>query len=155
MNDKILTFNNVKKSLGNNHSSKVLVGGCFDVLHIGHIRYLQAAKKEGDVVVVALESDEFIRKNKKREPFHNQKERGELLSALECVDYVILLPFLSAFEDYLSLVESVEPSVIAVTKGDMQMKNKQKQAKKVNSQVKIVISHKQNTSSTDMRKHFK
>ena len=78
----------------------VLVGGCFDILHIGHIRFLKAARKQGDSLVVALESDEFIRLQKRREPFHTQAERAEILAALRSVDTVILLPLLSTDEDY-------------------------------------------------------
>lgn len=48
----------------------VLVGGCFDLLHYGHFTFLKNAKKEGDVLVVALESDEFILNQKKRKPVH-------------------------------------------------------------------------------------
>ena len=62
----------------------VLVGGCFDILHLGHVVFLEKAKKEGDVLVVLLESDEKVRFLKgKGRPVHTQSERAEILSALK------------------------------------------------------------------------
>lgn len=118
---------------------KVLVGGCFDLLHIGHVRFLQAAKKQGEALIIALESDEFIQKRKGRVPFHTQTERAEILTALTCVDLVILLSFLQTYEEYLQLVKHVSPAVIAVTEGDPELIHKQQQANLVGGQVRIVI----------------
>lgn len=68
----------------------VLANGCFDLLHIGHIRYLQAAKQLGDVLIVALNSDSSVRRIKGRgRPLIEQSERAEILAALGCVDYVV------------------------------------------------------------------
>jgi rfaE bifunctional protein nucleotidyltransferase chain/domain len=67
----------------------VLANGCFDLIHVGHVRYLEAAKKEGDVLVVAINTDESVRKNKgEGRPLVPQDERAEVLAALRCVDYV-------------------------------------------------------------------
>lgn len=96
----------------------VLVGGCFDILHFGHITYLNNAKAEGDVLVVALENDAFIRTKKKRTPFHTQRQRAQLLTNLKSVDFVLLLPTMRTHEAYRILVERVKPHVIAVTAGD-------------------------------------
>ncbi len=96
----------------------VLVGGCFDILHLGHMTYLNNAKAEGDVLVVALENDAFIRSRKKRTPFHTQRQRAQLLTNLKCVDYVLLLPTMRTHEAYRVLVERIKPHVIAVTAGD-------------------------------------
>ncbi len=115
----------------------VLVGGCFDILHYGHIKFLQAAKKQGDLLVVALESDGFIKKHKYRKPIHNQKQRQQILTQLKFVDLVIALPYLSSYSDYLRLVQTIKPKVIAVTAADPQLHNKQKQAQKVGATVKI------------------
>jgi FAD synthetase len=116
----------------------VLVGGCFDILHFGHLSFLKAAKNHGKYLVVALESDESILTSKKTSPVHTQSQRAEVLAELTCVDAVLLLPLLKAFEDYLALVQYVQPSVIAVTQGDPQMVNKQTQAHLVNAEIKIV-----------------
>jgi len=69
----------------------VFANGCFDVLHVGHIRYLYGAKKEGDVLVVAVNSDRSIGALEKREqPIMPDFERVEILEALEMLDYVTL-----------------------------------------------------------------
>lgn len=68
----------------------VLANGCFDLLHVGHIRYLKAAKQLGDVLIVALNSDGSARRIKgKGRPLMNQAERVEIVAALGCVDYVL------------------------------------------------------------------
>lgn len=117
----------------------VLVGGCFDLIHYGHVRFLQQAKAQGKYLIVALESDESITNYKKRKPIHNQLQRAEILSSFLFVDKVLLLPELEGFDDYAQLVQNICPSVIAVTKFDPQLKSKQKQAKLVNAKVIEVI----------------
>jgi rfaE bifunctional protein nucleotidyltransferase chain/domain len=67
----------------------VLANGCFDLIHKGHIRYLREAKKKGDILVLALNSDSSIRRLKgKGRPVLDQKERVEILSAFAFVDYM-------------------------------------------------------------------
>ena len=69
----------------------VLANGCFDLLHVGHIRYLQAAREEGDILLVAVNADESVRKLKGPDrPLMKQDERAEILSALACVDIVFI-----------------------------------------------------------------
>ena len=69
----------------------VLANGCFDLFHVGHIRYLRAAKAKGDVLVVALNSDSSVRSLKgKGRPILPQKERAEVLAAFSFVDYVTI-----------------------------------------------------------------
>ena len=115
----------------------VLVGGCFDILHFGHIQFLQRAKESGNYLIVALEPDETITLYKKRSPTHTQKERAHNLLALRYVDCIIELPILHGFDDYLQLVRDINPHVIAVTNGDPQISNKQKQADAI--QAKLII----------------
>ncbi len=117
----------------------VLVGGCFDLIHYGHCRFLKKAKETGEFLIVALESDDFIIKNKKREPIHTQDERAEILASLVMVDLVIKLPLFSSYDDYSQMVKNIQPKVIAVTAGDPQLKNKKKQAESVGGQLKIVF----------------
>jgi cytidyltransferase-like protein len=127
---------NLKMSLRGPKS--VLVGGCFDLLHYGHLKFLQAAKSSGDDLVVALESDDNIVKVKKINPIHKQHQRAEILAELMCVDKVLLLPPLNGYEDYRELVSSVNPKILAVTSGDIQLANKQKQAAEIGATVVIV-----------------
>jgi len=69
----------------------VFTNGCFDLIHVGHIRCLRGAKKEGDILVVGVNSDESVRKTKKEgRPLMPENERLEILSALVCVDYLTL-----------------------------------------------------------------
>lgn len=128
----------------------VLVGGCFDLIHYGHLKFLERAKKRGDFLIVALESDEFIIKSKKRIPIHNQKQRAEILSHIDFVDMIILLPFFSSDNDYFEMVKKIKPKIIAVTFGDPQLKNKKKQAKTIGAKVKVVTSLLDGFSTTEI-----
>ena len=103
-----------------NHKTKVvLVGGCFDILHYGHIYFLKRARKLGNILIVALESDENTRKLKgPKRPIHTQKQRAEMLKSLRFVDKVITLPPMKSDLDYKKLVRRVNPDIIAVTYGD-------------------------------------
>ena len=88
----------------------VLANGCFDLLHVGHVRYLEAAKKEGDVLVVAINTDESVRRNKgEGRPLVPQDERAEVLAALRCVDYVTAFGETTADE----LIRALRPHVHA------------------------------------------
>lgn len=69
----------------------VLANGCFDVLHVGHVRYLQAARREGDLLVVAVNSDSSMRKLKGAgRPILSESDRAELVAALAAVDFVVI-----------------------------------------------------------------
>lgn len=87
----------------------VFTNGCFDLLHIGHVRYLEEAKTLGDVLVVGVNSDTSVRKLKgPQRPILFEEERTEILSGLECVDYVTLFNEL----DPLNLITSLQPDVL-------------------------------------------
>jgi rfaE bifunctional protein nucleotidyltransferase chain/domain len=126
----------------------VLVGGCFDVFHYGHLKFLQAARNHGDALVIALESDEAITQRKKRKPVHTQKERAEILASLHIADVIIMLDYLKTDEEYFKLVRLIRPSVIAVTEGDSQIENKQKQATAIGSRVEVVTPIVKDLSTT-------
>jgi len=69
----------------------VTTNGCFDILHVGHVRYLEATKKFGDVLIVALNSDKSVKSIKgEGRPINNELDRAEILCALKSVDYVVL-----------------------------------------------------------------
>ncbi|OGL39889.1 MAG: ADP-heptose synthase [Candidatus Schekmanbacteria bacterium RBG_16_38_11] len=71
----------------------ILANGCFDIIHVGHIRYLTGAKALGDILIVAINSDESTKALKgSGRPVTNEEERVEIISALECVDYITLFP---------------------------------------------------------------
>ncbi len=69
----------------------VTTNGCFDILHVGHVRYLQATKAFAEVMIVCLNSDVSVKKIKGPDrPINNENDRAEILCALACVDYVVL-----------------------------------------------------------------
>ena len=71
----------------------VLANGCFDLIHAGHIRYLQGAKALGDILIVGINSDEQVSRLKGNgRPFMPENERAEIISALRCVDFVTVFP---------------------------------------------------------------
>lgn len=89
----------------------VLANGCFDLIHIGHIRYLKEAKQKGDILVLALNSDKSVRRLKgEGRPILEEKERIEIMSALSYVDYV------TAFDE-----DNVE-SILMALKPDIHVK---------------------------------
>ena len=135
----IVRFNKAKQKLEHFRQKKtVLVGGCFDLIHFGHLQFLKKAREQGDSLIVALESDEFIKKTKRKLPIHSQEERAKILASFNFVDMVINLPFFSRNDQYLEMVKLVKPKVIAVTRGDLQLENKRRQAEMVGAKVKIV-----------------
>jgi D-beta-D-heptose 7-phosphate kinase/D-beta-D-heptose 1-phosphate adenosyltransferase len=87
----------------------VFTNGCFDILHVGHARYLAAARAMGDVLLVAINSDRTVRELKgASRPIVSESERAELLAALACVDYVTVFDELSP----RSLIASALPAVL-------------------------------------------
>ena len=96
MNSKILTLDQLAAESGRLRSESqrvVATNGCFDILHVGHVRYLAAAQKLGDVLVVGLNGDDSVRQLKgEGRPVNREQDRAEVLAALESVDYVTIFP---------------------------------------------------------------
>ncbi len=91
-------------------SRVVLTNGCFDLLHVGHIRYLIGAREQGEYLLVAINSDSSVRKLKGPErPMVPERERAEIVGALECVDWVLLFEEPTVDE----LLEELRPDVHA------------------------------------------
>jgi D-beta-D-heptose 7-phosphate kinase/D-beta-D-heptose 1-phosphate adenosyltransferase len=87
----------------------VFTNGCFDLLHVGHVRYLAAAKAEGDILVVGVNSDHSVRLIKgSLRPVVPEGERSEVLASLECVDYVTIFDD----PDPLAVIKSLRPDVL-------------------------------------------
>lgn len=83
--------------------------GCFDILHVGHVRYLREAKKTADVLVLALNSDSSVRSIKgEKRPLVPQQERAEVLEALEFIDFVTIFPEATPLE----LIKFLKPDVL-------------------------------------------
>ncbi|HEX8455681.1 MAG TPA: D-glycero-beta-D-manno-heptose 1-phosphate adenylyltransferase [Pyrinomonadaceae bacterium] len=99
MNEKILTPEEARAVRGRLRAEGqrlVFTNGCFDILHVGHVRYLQAARALGDALLVAINSDAAVRALKgDARPILNQEERAEMLAALASVSYVTVFDALS------------------------------------------------------------
>ncbi len=103
--DELQTIANEMKA---NQELLVFTNGCFDLLHIGHVRYLQKAAQLGDKLVVAVNSDSSVQELKgKGRPLVKEKDRLELLSALEMIDYLVLFSDI----DCQKLLEVIEPPI--------------------------------------------
>lgn len=130
----------ITNDLRNQGKKIVLVGGVFDIIHIGHIRFLQEAKRCGDVLVVLLENDETVKRLKgNQRPFTIQKERAEILAELASTDIIIPLTEIKNDDEYDHIVISLKPDIIAVTKDDPNLGHKKRQAKEVSAQIKEVV----------------
>ena len=83
--------------------------GCFDILHVGHVRYLREARRTGDCLVLAINSDASVRAIKgEQRPLVPEAERAEIVAALECVDYVTLFSETTP----LRLIERLRPDIL-------------------------------------------
>ena len=118
---KIQDKNNLKNictELRAERKKIVFTNGCFDILHAGHIKYLEKAKKLGDVLIVGLNSDKSVSKIKPGRPVNNEKNRATVLSALEMVDYITIF----SEETPYDLIKVVRPDVL-VKGGDWKKKD--------------------------------
>ena len=113
MSDKVLTSAELVPLLDRARTQEkriVFTNGCFDLLHVGHTRYLQAAKALGDILVVGVNSDSSVRSLNKSpdRPIVSESQRAEVLAALCCVDYVVMF----SEPDPLSLITTLQPDVL-------------------------------------------
>ncbi len=94
LKDKIKSINNLKEIIPRLKCSGkkiVFTNGCFDILHYGHVKYLEDARNIGDILIVAINSDASVKRLKgKKRPMMNQGDRSKVIAALESVDYVTI-----------------------------------------------------------------
>ncbi|MEK7559147.1 MAG: adenylyltransferase/cytidyltransferase family protein [Patescibacteria group bacterium] len=148
--DKAIEISN---KLRKQRKSIVVAGGCFDILHVGHVRFLKNAKDQGEVLFILLENDEKVRKLKgKNRPINSQKDRAEILASLKYVDYVVLLPYMKSDEDYDKLINQIKPNVLATTENDPAIIHKKRQAKLINAEIKEVVERIKEKSTTILGK---
>ena len=96
------------KRLKSQNNKIVFTNGCFDLLHLGHVRYLKQAKKLGDVLIVGLNTDSSVKNLKgSPRPYVGEMERAEIIASLECVDYVTIFSELRPD----NLIKIVKPDV--------------------------------------------
>lgn len=117
---KILSMNMLDKFREEHKDEKIVfTNGCFDILHVGHVRYMQEAAKLGDIFVVGLNSDASVKRLKGSErPVNNENDRAEILSSLGFVDYVVVFEEDTPYE----LIKKVQPDVL-VKGGDYNPNN--------------------------------
>ncbi len=110
--NKIVTKEHLREQLREirrEQKTIVFTNGCFDILHVGHVRYLREAKKLGDVLVLALNSDASVRtiKGEKR-PLVPEEERADIMAALACIDYVVIF----SEPTPQGLIEYLQPDIL-------------------------------------------
>lgn len=153
---KILTINEairVSNKIRKEGKTIVLAGGFFDILHLGHIKFLDNAKKYGDYLFVMLEDDAKAKQIKGQgRPINPQKDRAIILEALDSIDYIILLKNMTNNSCYDKIVTQIAPSIIAATNPDLYIDHKKRQAKLVNGKVAYVIPRIRNYSTTKLSK---
>jgi len=136
------------KQLHEQKRKLILAGGCFDILHLGHIQFIEAAKKYGDHVMLLLENDASVKRLKgEQRPINTQKNRAKVLAALSAVDSICLLPSFSSNKVYDELVLRLKPAIIATTTGDRLRRQKEKQAKSVDGKVVSIKQVKDQSTS--------
>ena len=87
----------------------VFTNGCFDIMHAGHVRYLAAARSEGEILIVGINSDKSVKSIKgKNRPIMPQDQRAEVLAGLWCVDYIVFFDE----PDPLRLIQTIKPDVL-------------------------------------------
>jgi len=86
----------------------VFTNGCFDIIHIGHVRYLRDAKALGDIMIIGLNSDRSVSVIKPGRPVNPQDQRAEVLAALDMVDYVVIFDEETPYE----LIKLIKPDIL-------------------------------------------
>ncbi|GLU47951.1 adenylyltransferase/cytidyltransferase family protein [Nocardiopsis ansamitocini] len=114
-----------------------IVTGAFDILHVGHVRYLRSVRERGAPLLVGVESDERVRAWKgPTRPLNPAEERAEMLAALTCVDGVFVVsgpPSATSWEHYANLLGPLHPAALAFTEGDPYSEAKRRGAHALNA----------------------
>lgn len=108
---RVLNWNELKDEVGRLRARGkkiVFTNGCFDIIHVGHVRYLKEAKALGDVLIVALNADSSVLKIKPGRPVNREGERAEVVASLGMVDYVTLFSEDTPYE----LIKLLRPDVL-------------------------------------------
>lgn len=105
----LMALEKIASRLHNNRKRLVFTNGCFDLLHYGHVKYLEQAKQKGDTLIVAVNSDSSVKRIKgNARPVVNEKDRLSLVAALESVDYV----FLFNEDTPLKAIKKLKPDIL-------------------------------------------
>jgi D-beta-D-heptose 7-phosphate kinase/D-beta-D-heptose 1-phosphate adenosyltransferase len=127
-----IEISSLSKELKSRNKKIVFTNGCFDIIHVGHISYLETSKSFGDILIVGLNSDKSVKALKgKTRPINSEKDRAQILAALEAVDYVVVFDENTPYE----LINTIKPDIL-VKGGDY--KNKEIIGKDIVSEIKLV-----------------
>lgn len=109
---KILRIEVLKEQIGQHRRQAhqiVFTNGCFDLLHVGHVRYLKTARSYGDILVVGLNSDKSVKQIKgPKRPINSQNHRAEVLASLDCIDYITIFKE----PDPLMVIKQIQPDIL-------------------------------------------
>jgi len=134
------------------HQKIVLATGVFDILHSEHEKFLQAAKKQGDLLLVGLESDDRVKQLKgSHRPLNPIKTRLQNLAALDLADYVFVLPEdFDHLQQHEVLIQQLHPHILAVSSQTPHQSQKQKIMAKYGGQLKVVLPHNPQISTSKL-----
>ena len=123
INDKIFQSKNslaqAIKKWKNKQEKIVFTNGCFDILHVGHVKYLEQAKSFGDVLIIGINSDSLVKSiNGENRPINAESDRAYILASLEAVDYVVIFDDDTPYD----LIKLINPNVL-VKGSDYEGKN--------------------------------
>jgi D-beta-D-heptose 7-phosphate kinase/D-beta-D-heptose 1-phosphate adenosyltransferase len=157
MQKKLLKLDELIKKISNHKSSNKKIGlitGCFDVLHAGHIHFIQQARKQSDVLIIGLENDFNIKRSKGLDrPIHNFDQRSLVLSELKSVTYIFKIE--SEFEQFDERAENYYDSLLQTLKPDYLFSNsetdkhiEQKIKKSTSNNLKLILIDRQHDTSS-------
>lgn len=139
----------IAKKIKSQGKTIVVVGGFFDILHLGHIKFLEKSKKYGDYLFVLLEEDSKAAKEKGvKRPINSQQDRAKVLSAIQNIDHIVMLKNMTNDLLYDKLMIEMHPNVISTTYGDPHIEHKIRQAKLIQAKVVYAIKRIYNHSTT-------
>lgn len=139
---KILNYGNVARKLASHRQKNkkiVFVTGCFDIMHFGHVVFLNYAKAQGDILIIGLGSDKTIKKLKgPKRPILNEKLRSRMLAALEIIDYVVISKekLINYNIDFSMLIAKIKPDIFVVPITDKKLDYKKKLVEKYGGKLK-------------------
>jgi D-beta-D-heptose 7-phosphate kinase/D-beta-D-heptose 1-phosphate adenosyltransferase len=148
---KLISLNNLIKILNTKYHilNTILVTGCFDILHPAHKEFLTAAKKQGDILLVGLESDERVRELKGNgRPINSLQARAKNLAAVGEINYIFPLPKKFHHQgDYLNLLQAIKPKFLAISEHDKYFQEKKKLIDQAGGKLYIFPYNKQYSST--------
>ncbi len=149
---KILNIDQIKDL--NIYKDKIIVGGCFDIFHLGHAVFLEKAKSLGKTLIVLLESDKKVSELKgNNRPINNQNTRAELLIRLRSVDFVVKLD--ESNKNYENILRIINPKYIAITKSDKNFERKKLIADNISAKIIEIDELPSDFSSTKLIEKIK